>query len=62
MRLSAEGLANDRAKWEEAGYALPKFDRETVTEAYKRKSVLDPLRCGKYLPCISGKCSTEPVE
>ena len=34
MRLSAEGL-KDRAKWEEAGYALPKFDREKVTEATK---------------------------
>ena len=44
MRLSAEGL-KDRAKWEEAGYAL-----------------LDPFRCGKYFPCISGKCGTEPVE
>ena len=60
MRLSAEGL-KDRAKWEEAGYALPKFDREKVTEATK-KSVLDPFRCGKYFPCISGKCGTEPVE
>ena len=56
MRLSAEGL-KDRAKWEEAGYALPKFDRSD-----KRKSVLDPFRCGKYFPCISGKCGTEPVE
>ena len=35
MRLSAEGL-KDRAKWEEAGYALPKFDREKVTEAKKK--------------------------
>ena len=59
MRLSAEGL-KDRAKWEEAGYALPKFDREKVTKA--TKSVLDPFRCGKYFPCISGKCGTEPVE
>ena len=57
MRLSAEGL-KDRAKWEEAGYALPKFDREKVTEATKE----NPFRCGKYFPCISGKCGTEPVE
>ena len=32
MRLSAEGL-KDRAKWEEAGYALPKFDREAMKAA-----------------------------
>ena len=60
MRLSAEGL-KDRAKWEEAGYALPKFDREKVTERQK-KIRSDSFRCGKYFPCISGKCSTEPVE
>ena len=34
MRLSAEGL-KEKAKWEEAGYALPKFDREAITKATK---------------------------
>lgn len=30
MKLNAQGLA-DKAKWEAAGYALPRFDREKVT-------------------------------
>lgn len=34
MKLNAKGLA-DPKKWEEAGYALPKFDREKVTKATK---------------------------
>ena len=61
MRLSAEGL-KDRAKWEEAGYALPKFDREKVTEATKENPFWIHFGAGKYFPCISGKCGTEPVE
>ena len=36
MRLSAEGL-KERAKWEEAGYALPKFDREQVSQKQPKK-------------------------
>ncbi|MDY3918440.1 MAG: mannitol dehydrogenase family protein, partial [Candidatus Limivivens sp.] len=32
MKLNTQGLA-DRASWEAAGYALPAFDREKVTEA-----------------------------
>ncbi|MDO5423530.1 MAG: mannitol dehydrogenase family protein [Eubacteriales bacterium] len=34
MRLNKQGLA-DKAAWEAAGYALPQFDREKVTEATK---------------------------
>lgn len=34
MRLSEQGLA-DRKQWEDAGYALPQFDREKVKEATK---------------------------
>ena len=34
MQLNKEGL-EDRAAWEAAGYDLPKFDREKVTEATK---------------------------
>ncbi|MCI7812805.1 MAG: mannitol dehydrogenase family protein, partial [Robinsoniella sp.] len=34
MKLNAAGL-EDTKKWEEAGYALPKFDREKVTKATK---------------------------
>lgn len=34
MKLNAAGLA-DTKKWEEAGYVLPKFDREKVTKATK---------------------------
>lgn len=34
MRLNAQGLA-DRKQWEDAGYALPQFDREKVTEITK---------------------------
>ncbi len=34
MILSKSGLEN-RAQWEAAGYALPKFDREAVTKATK---------------------------
>lgn len=34
MELSKNGLA-DKAKWEQAGYALPKFDREAVEKATK---------------------------
>ena len=34
MQLNKKGL-EDRAAWEAAGYDLPKFDREKVTEATK---------------------------
>ena len=34
MILSKKGLEN-RAQWEAAGYALPKFDREAITKATK---------------------------
>lgn len=34
MKLNARGLA-DRKEWEEKGYKLPQFDRETVTKATK---------------------------
>ncbi len=34
MKLSEQGL-KDRSKWEEAGYSLPKFDREKVMAATK---------------------------
>ena len=34
MILSKSGLEN-KAQWEAAGYALPKFDREAVTKATK---------------------------
>ena len=34
MILSKQGLEN-KAQWEAAGYALPKFDREAVTKATK---------------------------
>lgn len=34
MKLNEQGLA-DKASWEAAGYALPKFDREKVTAATK---------------------------
>ena len=32
MRLNNEGL-KDRKSWENAGYSLPEYDRETVTKA-----------------------------
>ena len=34
MKLNAQGLV-DRKQWEEKGYALPQFDRETVAAATK---------------------------
>ena len=34
MILDKKGLEN-KAQWEAAGYALPKFDREAVTKATK---------------------------
>ena len=39
MRLNNEGL-KDRKSWENAGYSLPEYDRETVTKATDRKSVV----------------------
>lgn len=34
MKLSEQGL-KDRAAWEAAGFSLPKYDREKVTQATK---------------------------
>ena len=36
MRLNNEGL-KDRKSWENAGYSLPEYDRETVTKATREK-------------------------
>ncbi len=38
MELSKKGLA-DKAAWEQAGYSLPKFDRETVEKNTKENPV-----------------------
>lgn len=33
MRLDKEGLCSEKKLWENAGYALPQYDRESVTKA-----------------------------
>ena len=35
MQLSEQGLLNDKAKWEAAGYNLPKYDRAVMVERTK---------------------------
>ena len=35
MKLNAQGIANDRALWEEKGYKLPQYDLEKMVAATK---------------------------
>ena len=39
MRLNNEGL-KDRKSWENAGYSLPEYDRETVTKATRYMQIV----------------------